>query len=719
MRTPAAARGFGRYCAALAVAASALGDAAAAPPLVELATEPLGAWCLPRPNLLRSAAVAATTPSGMAVFQAGARPANWSGIFTRSALGVDASGAPQISAPLWDAAALLDALPDAAGARRIYTSRLEQGARVTVPLAWDELSAAQRTALNRPPPPARAVSDGRGQQRLAWLRGDRSQEDGLFRRRASILGDAVNSVPVYAGPPAPGGGGGASDSYRAYHDSNQSRRPVVYLGANDGMLHAFDAASGAEVFAYVPEALFPVLNRLPDRSYAHRAYVDGPASAADAQLAGVWRTVLVSAMGAGAQGVFALDVTSPSTFPQGGGALWEFTDRDDAAMGNVTALPQIARLRLRSGTDDYRHFALVASGYNNHAGDGNADAANSSALFLLALDKPAGEAWRLNRNYYRLQTPAGEPGRANALGAPALVVDGSGALRFAYAGDLQGNLWRFNFSGSAPWRGAAEGPVFVARDGRGARQPITGQPRAVIAPDGGYLILFGTGRLLDASDRDPGRYAQQSFYAVLDGSPGRPPGAPPARNDLSERTLDGLPGAPLLELRGRAFTYGGAAGKQGWFVDFAGTAGGERSIGAATVAHGQVFFNTVLTGAGACAPVASRNYAMDALAGLVPDSEGLPMTGEATGQLIADHIPGAPVALVAETAAPRRQAGGRTTVGKRIAVLNAGAQSAGALPSLRTRAVVSAGRLGWREVANWRELHQAARARAGQGGGRR
>ena len=164
MRTPAAARGFGRYCAALAVAASALGDAAAAPPLVELATEPLGAWCLPRPDMLRSAAVAATTPSGMAVFQAGARPANWSGIFTRSALGVDASGAPQISAPLWDAAALLDALPDAAGSRRIYTSRLEQGARVTVPLAWDELSAAQRTALNRPPPPARAVSDGRGQQ---------------------------------------------------------------------------------------------------------------------------------------------------------------------------------------------------------------------------------------------------------------------------------------------------------------------------------------------------------------------------------------------------------------------------------------------------------------------------------------------------------------------------------------------------------------------------
>jgi type IV pilus assembly protein PilY1 len=714
-----------------AIAASAAG---AAPPLVELATEPLCAGCAPRPESLRAAAVLAATPSGMAVFQASARPGSWSGQFTRSALSVDDTGA-QVSAPQWEAGALLDALPDAAASRRVYTSKLEQGVRVTIPFAWDELSVAQRTALNRAPPPARPVSDRKGEQRLAWLRGDRSQEDRLFRRRSSLLGDAVNSVPVYAGPPAAAGGDGGS-SYRAYHGSNQSRRPAVYLGANDGMLHAFDAENGAELFAYVPDALFPALNRLPERSYVHGAYVDGPAAVADAQLAGTWKTVLVSAIGAGAQGVFALDVTNPSAFPLGGGALWEFTDRDDAAMGNVTSLPQIVKVRLRSGADEYRYFALVASGFNNHASDGHADAGNTSALFLLALDKPAGEAWRLNRNYYRLTTPAGEPGRANALGAPALAVDGSGALRFAYAGDLQGNLWRFNFTGGAPWRGPAEGPVFVARDAQRVRQAITGQSRAVIAPDGGYLVLFGTGRLLGAEDRQPSGYAQQSFYAVLDDRQEAGPGAPLGRPDLAERTLEGAAGNATLALRGRSFSYGGS-GKQGWYVDFLGTAGGERSTSGATLALGQVFFNTVITGAGPCAPVSSRSYAMDAVTGLAPDSAGLPASGEATATLAADYLPGPPAVVVTagevsgaegtggaggagssggagggggagSAGGPAaRQASGRTTVGKRITAVSLGSGAAGPLAAVRTRAVVVAGRIGWREVANWRELHQA------------
>jgi type IV pilus assembly protein PilY1 len=701
-------------CAVLA-AVLAAAQAAAVPPLVELSTEPLGASCVPHPDLLRGAAAVASTPSGMAVFQAGARPGSWSGVFTRSALTVDASGVPQISAPLWDAAALLDALPEPARSRRIYTSRLEQGRRMTIPFEWDALSAAQRTILNRAPPPARPVSDRKGELRLDWLRGDRSEEGRLFRRRASILGDAVNSIPVYAGPPSAAGNG---DGYRAFYDSMQARAAVVYLGANDGMLHAFDAGGGAELFAYVPEAVFPQLNRLPDRNYAHGAYVDGPASVAEAQLDGNWRTVLVSAMGAGAQGVFALDVTNPSVFPQAGGVLWEFTDRDDAAMGNVTSLPQIVRLRLRSAANAYRYFALVSSGVNSQASDGNADPANAGALFLLALDKPAGEAWRLNRNYYRLQAPAGETGRAYALGAPALVLDGDGALLYAYAGDLQGNLWRFNFTGSAPWRDAAEGPVFIARDARRVRQPITMQPRVANAPDGGYLILFGTGKLLETADRDPARYAQQSFYAVLDDSAGGRGGTradwPLGRDDLALREVEGAPDAAVLALRGRSFTYGGAGGAHGWYIDFNGAATGERSVGGAALAGGQIFFNTVLTGASACAPVASRSYALDVLSGLAPDSAGVPLSGEAAGTLVADYLPGPAAVIVTEPAQAVRQAGGRMLVSKRIAAVNAGAREAGALPSARTKAVVPAGRLGWRELANWRELHQAAQARTPQ-----
>jgi type IV pilus assembly protein PilY1 len=690
--------------------------AGAASPPVDLSPDPLGAACIRPPASVKAAASVASTPGGRYVYQASASVGDWSGTFTRAALSVDAAGAPQTSPPQWDAAAIMSATPDAAHARHIYTSRIVSGVQTTIPFEWDSLSPAQRTALNRAPPPARPVSDGKGRQRLDYLRGDRSLEGRLFRRRASLLGDAVNSTPVYVGAPSADGRG---DAYQAYFDRNQSRRAAVYLGANDGMLHAFDAETGAELFAYVPDALFTILNRLPDPAYLHSAYVDGPASAADAQLAGEWRSVLVSAMGGGAQGVFALDVTNPADFARGGGALWEFTDRDDPAMGNVTTAPQIARIRLRSGGSDFRYFAVVASGVNNTADDDSGLASASNVLFLLALDKPAGEAWRLNRNYYRLQTPAGEPGVANGLSAPALVLDADGALRYAYAGDLQGKLWRFSFTGSAPWSGAAGGaPLFAARDDRGVRQPITQQPRVAFAPDGAYLILFGTGRLFGASDRDSAHYAQQSFYAVLDdgGSKAWPLG----RADLQPRALAGAAGSATLAVTGRAIEYGGASGVSGWYIDFLQSgASGERSVAGATLADGKVYFNTVLTGASVCAAIASRSYVLDVLAGLAPDMAGLPATGLATGQLTGDYLPTAPLALVTEQASTARQPTGSVVVSKRIVVVNfgaAGARASGAavaaaLPTGVTRSTVTAGRIGWREVANWRELYRAALAR--------
>ena len=696
-------------CAALA------NGACAAPPSIELSTEPLGAACIPHPDNIRAAATVAATSSGLSVFQASARPAGWSGQFTRSRLEVDASGAARITAPVWDAATLLDALPDPAHTRRIYTSRIDRGVQITIPFEWASLSASQRAALNRPPPPAPQTSDRKGELRLDYLRGDRSLEGTIFRSRGGLLGDAVNSTPVHVGPPSMDGQG---EGYKDHVERNLGRRAAVYVGANDGMLHAFDAETGAELFAYIPAALFLRLNQLPARSYAHSAYVDGPAAAGEAQLAGEWRTVLVSAMGAGAQGVFALAVTNSATFPAGGGALWEFTGSDDAVMGNVTTPPQIVRVRMRSGSSDYRYFALVASGVNNATPDGSADPDGTSALFLLALDKPPGEAWRLNRNYYRLQAPAGEAGRVNALGAPALVKDGDGALRYAYAGDLQGNLWRFNFTGSAPWRSAAEGPLFVARDADGVRQPISAQPRVVNGPDGGLLVLFGTGKLLEAADRDPARYAQQSFYAVLDDHAAARGGAAPAgatwplaRADLVRRELDGAPGSATLAVTGRGFSYGGVASAYGWYLDFLQRAGGERSVTSPVVADGIVYFNSTVTGAHACAPIASRSYALGALAGLPPDSDGMPGSGETSGLLLADHLPAPPTPIVTEATRTAGQGNGRATVSKRIAIVNVGAKPAGALPSGSARARIAAGRIGWREVANWRELHNAARAR--------
>ncbi|UUZ49827.1 hypothetical protein LP420_06630 [Massilia sp. B-10] len=171
--------------------------------------------------------------------------------------------------------------------------------------------------------------------------------------------------------------------YAAFRARFKSRPVVAYLGANDGMLHAFAADSGAELFAYVPRVLGPQLSALAAPGYLARPYVDGSAGQGDALVGGVWRTVLASGMGMGARGLFALDITDPAQFGTAAGALWEFTDRDDPAIGFQRAAPLVARLRtgMQRGQVQYGHAVLAASGINPLAPDG------PGALFVLDAGK--------------------------------------------------------------------------------------------------------------------------------------------------------------------------------------------------------------------------------------------------------------------------------------------------------------------------------------------
>jgi type IV pilus assembly protein PilY1 len=513
--------------------------------------------------------------------------------------------------------------------------------------------------------------------RLAYLRGDRSGEGTLFRRRGSVLGDSVHGTPVFVGPPA---GASPGADYQVFRMRHKARRQVIYLGANDGMLHAFDAGTGNELYAYVPDALMPVLNRLPSKDYVHRAYVDGPAGTADALIAGNWRTVLVSGMGGGAQGVFALDVTDPERL-DATTALWEFTDRDDPMMGNVTTSPQIAKVRMSmsGGVASYRYFAIVASGLNNYAGDGHASTAGKGALFLLALDKAGDAPWQLNSNYYRLITPIADATLANALSAPVLALDRDGALAYAYAGDLQGNLWRFDFGGAAPWKGAGKAPLFSARDASGKRQPIAQQPMLAYATGGGYMVLFGTGALIERADLLPASFSTQSFYAIHD-SLAVPMDAVSGRRQLTERLLaTGAGVADLLGISGRE----AEPGSKGWYVDFLRSASsGERSIDSGRLLGGEVVFNTLQPGTGACGVSSSRSYALNALSGL-PDGYAVFMPSPVS---ISYPLIGAPMTAYAAT--PSLLLASVTPVG-----------------SIKVK--LRAGRLSWREVANWRELHEA------------
>ena len=686
-------------------------DVCAAPPALNIASEPLAAACRSATPGSATASVAGPTllvaaAGGGDLFQTTMAIGDWSGRFERFAL------LPASSTASWDAGAILTG--DSAHAplplpaeRRIYTSVVQaDGTLSGAPFEWSALSAAQQALLNQAPPTAKLVrtADGQGELRLAYLRGDRSGEGTLFRRRGSVLGDSVHGTPVFVGSPA---GAWPGADYQAFRMRYKARRQVIYLGANDGMLHAFDAGTGNELYAYVPDALIPVLNRLPSKDYVHRAYVDGPAGAADALIAGNWRTVLVSGMGGGAQGVLALDVTDPERL-DAATALWEFTDRDDPMMGNVTTPPQIARVRMSmsGGVANYRYFAIVASGLNNYAGDGHASTAGKGALFLLALDKARGAPWQLNSNYYRLITPIADATLANALNAPVLALDRDGALAYAYAGDLQGNLWRFDFGGAAPWKGAGKTPLFSARDASGKRQPIAQPPMLAYATGGGYMVLFGTGALIERADLLPASFSTQSFYAIHD-SLAVPMDAVSGRGQLTQRVVAaGAGAADLLGISGRE----AEPGSKGWYVDFLRSASsGERSIDSGRLLGGEVVFNTLLPGAGACSASSSRSYALNALSGLPdgyavfmpsPVSIGYPLIGAPMTAYAAT-----PSLLLASVTRSAPDSTGQVRFDKTYNLINPATPGAAPVGSIKVK--LRAGRLGWREVANWRELHEA------------
>lgn len=604
------------------------------------------------------------SPGADFVIQTGAQP----GSVRRHALKVTPDGAASTSAvPAWDAAAL--PAPDL---RNIFTF----SGLGTVPFAWPGLPDELRALLN---------ADGQGEARTAYLRGDRRRElgqpDGVFRRREGVLGDIAHSVPLIVGAPAASAAGEGHDAFRA---QAAARTMAVYVGANDGMLHAFSVADGAEQFAYVPRTLIAGLAEYGNPEFRARSYVDGSPGQGDALVGARWLTVLASGMGTGARGVFALDISNPSAFAQGLGALWEFTDSDDPAIGFVHAPPQLVKLTAgaRGNEPMHRHFVIVPSGIGSRARDGN------GALFLLALDKPAAQPWQEGRNYYRIATSGADGALPNGLSAPGLVTSADGSAILAYAGDLQGRLWRFDLAARTAQR------VFTARDAAGRTQPIAHAPKVVFASGGGYLVLFGTGKLTEQADFLPSSYIPQSLYAIHDRLevPAVPVGS---RAELAQRTLSG---SGNYTVRGDTVDYFGPAARRGWYLDFPNTGNdGERIAGSPSVASGAVIFNTVLPGAHECAAAASRMYALDALSGLVSGSRHAP-----TAELMASATLLPPLVVETKGAMGARDGAGGAVATRTFSIINSGPHGRKVTVQFPAR------RLGWREVANWQELHDAA-----------
>lgn len=514
---------------------------------------------------LNSQAVA----TGAHVYQAKFSSGDWSGQLLDYGLG---AGGALVKPPLWDAGQQLNGLLP--GQRVILTGRPDGSAIKGIAFRWplaavgsltSELDAVQAGYLNAN---GSGVADGRGNERLDYLRGAATNEGTAapkFRKRpTSKLGDIVNSAPLYVGIPSSNYN---LAGYSAYRSAAAARTKMIYVGANDGMLHGFDAANGREKIAYVPNALYPHLSKLADVNYAHRYFVDGSPKAGDVYSGGSWKTVLVSGMGAGARGIFALNVTDPATFNESNAAAlvnFEFTERNDDDVGYVGG--PISIVKMNNG----KFAALFGNGYNS-GGSGE------SALFVVDI-----ETGVLIR---KIKTGAGSSGSPNALAAPLVIdKDGDATVDAAYAGDLLGNLWKFDLSDANPNQWKVEYKLFQAP------QPITSAPDAGEHPKGGFMVYFGTGKYVEPSD--VGSAPGNAMYGIWD------TGSLVTAAALQEQTF-----TDLADIGGKSYRTATAkaidwATQKGWTAKFPGAA--ERVVSDPVLRDGRVIMTSIIPSDAVC-----------------------------------------------------------------------------------------------------------------------
>ncbi|GIZ11461.1 pilus assembly protein [Pseudomonas sp. NCCP-436] len=433
---------------------------------------------------------------------------------------------------------------------------------------WKNLSSEQQTALNTDPESLVNKLDGRGEQRLAYIRGSRAQEGesaSSFRKRNAntVIGDIVNSSPVVVGTPAYLAYLADSieqpdrsnyQSYATFREQNRKaytnkdgqtagRKEMIYVGSNDGMLHGFNAETGVEEFAFIPSEVFKNLHRLTGKNYIggeHRFFVDGTPIVRDVYLSDTdgWRTVLVGTLRAGGKALFALDITDPNAIK----LLWEFdstAEGGDEDLGYTFAQPEIVRLHTGQWA------VLQGNGY---------DSAKDKAALLIIDIKTGDLIKKITIPEITEDNITLPNGLSSVRGADN---NGDGLVDYAYAGDLLGNLWRFDLVKTTssdpneleyldekgvpvktndPFSRYLEDvkstkvsdftlayggkPLFTARDENDnskRRQPITIQPSLVRHPTRhGYLVLVGTGKYFENSDANVDTSRAMTLYGIWD-----------------------------------------------------------------------------------------------------------------------------------------------------------------------------------------------------------
>ncbi len=431
------------------------------------------------------------------------------------------------------------------------------------------------------------------QKIINYIRGERTNEydektnpNGILRSRDSVIGDIVHSHPLFLESSVDmnyqryGWGAG----YRAFLDSQSSRQSMIYVGSNSGMLHAFNANTGVEVFAYIPSSAlqkaanstFNPLYLYSQRNYKHMFMVDAPTVVADVQINNAWRKVLFSGSGRGGNNVFALDITDATT-PT---LLW---DIQSAEIGAQIGKAQVIR------AENNEWYLAYGSGYNNGL--------SSPALVLVHIQ--TGQVKFIDTKAGRAANPG------SGTDVAVLDVNNNGNVDTAYMGDSFGNVWKFDLSDSSEhptnnptskWNLAFSGsPLFTATRTVGnstVRQGISAGLQAMINPADGYVwVFFGTGRYVTLSD--PTDTSVQSMYGIKDGT------SPiSGRNQLQERLLTDV--GSYRQLLGTSVI---PSNLRGWYFDLSAT--GERIVDTPQLIGGEMILSTRKPDGDSCQPKGS------------------------------------------------------------------------------------------------------------------
>ena len=535
-----------------------------------------------------------------AVFQSRLDSRFWSGDLLARRVG--SNGAVEEN-PAWNAAQNLDNWANI-GTRKIFTITPDTTAGTNgefiasngVDFIWSSLASSQQAMLTLPTDAGNVT----GANRLAYLRGDRTYEITTedrtkpFRQRGSRLGDIVNSDPQFIHNQdfgysrlSWGTNGSVGSAYTAFRASSayQNRTPMVIVGANDGMLHGFDARVGTgsnnggnELFAYVPNSVFSNLINLTDPAYSHRYYVDGTPRVSDVWIGNSWKTMVVGTTGAGGKSVFALDVTNPSNMSSNS-VMWEFSH---PSMGYTMGQPALVAL------PNKKFGVIVSSGYHD--------------------SQPAnGKVWILDAEDGSIIREITLPTTGN-LGSPlASDTDYNQVADRVYVADTLGNLWRIDLTGSNPssWSipsSLGSDPLFIAKNASNQRQAITAPLSSAFNDKNEHMVFFGTGSFYRNGDNEiPQSPSVDTFYGIIDRGT-----AIDGRGNLLKQAVikeDTVNGNQV-----RAITNNAITTQTGWYLDLGWIEGtgatgakGERVISKATLRTDRVIFTTMTPSADPCA----------------------------------------------------------------------------------------------------------------------